>query len=100
MGVPPQTPPPRHNTFPMACSSGVTTLPYTFAAQQNWGVLAMILGEIEGMSLYNAINFSFSALGGDAAPRNATAYNAKINSYLCPSDPNAGPSNFNSYHAS
>src|SRR5947209_4713224 len=90
----------RHDTFPMACSSGVTTLPYTFAAQQNWGVLALILGDIEGGPLYNAINFNFSALGGDAAPRNATVYNAKINSYLCPSDPNAGPTNFNSYHAS
>ena len=90
----------RHDTFPMACTSGVTTLPYTFAVQQNWGALALILSDIEGGALYNAINFNFSALGGNAAPINSTAYNAKINSYLCPSDPNAGPSNTNSYHAS
>ncbi len=90
----------RNNTFPMGCSSGVTTLPYTFAAQQNWGVLAAILGDIEGTALYNAINFNFSALGGDAAPRNATVYNATVKSFLCPSDPNAGASNLNSYFAS
>jgi len=90
----------RHNTFPMACSSGVTTLPYTFAAQQNWGALALMLGDMEGGALYNAINFNFSALGGDAAPRNATVYNAQIKTFLCPSDPNAGVSNLNSYHAS
>jgi len=89
----------RHNTFPMGCSSGVTTLPYTFAGQQNWGVLALVLGDIEGGAIYNAINFSFSALGGDAANINATAYNTQIKSYLCPSDPNAGNSNLNSYHA-
>jgi prepilin-type N-terminal cleavage/methylation domain-containing protein/prepilin-type processing-associated H-X9-DG protein len=78
----------RNNTFPMACSSGVTTLPNTYAAQQNWGVLALILGDIEGGTLYNAINFSFSALGGDAAQINTTVYNAVVKVYLCPTDPN------------
>jgi prepilin-type N-terminal cleavage/methylation domain-containing protein/prepilin-type processing-associated H-X9-DG protein len=78
----------RNNTFPMACSSGVTTLPATYAAQQNWGALAMILGDIEGGALYNAINFNFSALGADAAPRNSTVYNTVMKVYLCPSDPN------------
>ena len=30
---------------------------------------------------------------------NSTAINTKIASFLCPSDPNAGNSNINSYHA-
>ena len=90
----------RYDIFPLGASRGITTLPYTYAAQQNWSSLALLLGDIEGGTIYNAINFNFSALGGDAGPRNSTAYNAQIKSFLCPSDPNAGPVNNNNYYAS
>src|SRR6478672_11910358 len=90
----------RHDVFPMGCSSGVSVLPNTYANQQNWSAQAMLLGDMEGGTIYNAINFNFSAEGADAGPRNLTAYNAQIKSFLCPSDPFAGPANNNSYYAS
>jgi prepilin-type N-terminal cleavage/methylation domain-containing protein/prepilin-type processing-associated H-X9-DG protein len=90
----------RHDTFPMGCSSGVDTLPYTFAGQNNWSAHAMLLGDIEGAAIYNTINFSFAATGGDAGKINTTAFNVQIKSFLCPSDPNAGLSNNNNYFCS
>jgi prepilin-type N-terminal cleavage/methylation domain-containing protein/prepilin-type processing-associated H-X9-DG protein len=90
----------RNDTFPMGCSSGVSVLPYTFANQNNWSAQALMLGDIEGGAIYNAINFNFAAEGANAGPINSTSYNSKINSYLCPSDPYAGVSNYNSYYAS
>ena len=57
----------------------------------------MLLGDIEGGTIYNTINFNFSATGGDAGKINLTAFNAQIKSFLCPSDPNAGNANNNSY---
>jgi prepilin-type N-terminal cleavage/methylation domain-containing protein/prepilin-type processing-associated H-X9-DG protein len=90
----------RHDTFPMGCSSGVDTLPYTFAGQNNWSTHAMLLGDIEGTAIYNTINFNFAAAGGDAVKINGTAFNAQIKTFLCPSDPNAGLANNNNYFAS
>src|SRR5262245_19259914 len=89
----------RNDSFPLGCSSGVAVLPYTFQNQRNWSALALILGDIEGGTLYNAINFNFSAEGTNAAPINLTAYNTGINTYHCPSDPNAR-NNANNYFAS
>ena len=90
----------RHDTFPMGCSSGVDTLPYTFAAQNNWSAQAMLLSDIEGAAIYNSINFNFAATGGDAGKINTTAFNVTIKSFLCPSDSNAGAANNNSYFCS
>ena len=47
---------------------------------------ALMLGFLEQTSLYSAINFSLS--GSQVA--NSTGALVKINSFLCPSDPNAG----------
>jgi prepilin-type processing-associated H-X9-DG protein len=67
-----------------------------------------MLGNMEQRAIYNAINFSLA--GSQMA--NSTAMVAKIASFLCPSDPNAGPggfsgwsmnndnANINNYHAS
>jgi prepilin-type N-terminal cleavage/methylation domain-containing protein/prepilin-type processing-associated H-X9-DG protein len=90
----------RNDAFPMGCSSGVDTLPNTYAAQNNWSAHALLLGDIEGAALYHAINFNFASTGGDAGKINATAFNAQIKSFLCPSDPFAGAANNNSYFAS
>ena len=69
---------------------------------------AQMLGAMEATALFNATNFM---LGG-SQPDNSTAITAKIASFLCPSDGNAGPGaflgwslnndnfNINSYHAS
>src|SRR5262249_29209677 len=90
----------RNDTFPLGCSSGVGVLPNTYANQNNWSAQALILGDIEGGAIYNSINFNFAAEGADALPRNSTPYNTKIQTYLCPSDPNAGVANNNNYFAS
>src|SRR5271157_2759130 len=54
----------------------------TFSAQ------ALLLGYMEGGSIYNALNFSQSS----SQYANSTGVVVKINSFLCPSDPNAGGS--------
>ncbi len=90
----------RNDSFPMGCSSGVAILPYTFNNQRNWSAQALLLGDIEGGAIYNAINFNFSAEGASAGPINRTAYNTRMNTYLCPSDSNAGVTNNNNYYAS
>jgi prepilin-type N-terminal cleavage/methylation domain-containing protein/prepilin-type processing-associated H-X9-DG protein len=90
----------RHDSFPLGCSSGVVALPYKFLPQQNWSAQALLLGDIEGGAIYNAINFNFAAEGADANPINSTAKQARIKTYLCPSDANAGVDRYNNYFAS
>ena len=64
----------------------------------NWSIHAQLLPFVEQSPIYNAINFNFppvdSALGGAAAN---TVLLIRINSFLCPSDPNAGQSWTNNY---
>jgi len=69
-----------------------------------WGALALMLPHIEGGALYNAINFNLSPwnrfraqYGWDA---NYTAFNSRVATFLCPSDPNSGATSINSYLAS
>jgi prepilin-type N-terminal cleavage/methylation domain-containing protein/prepilin-type processing-associated H-X9-DG protein len=57
---------------------------------------AQMLPQMEQQAMFNAINFSLLNTTAD----NTTVYNAKINTFLCPSDGNAGNANFNSYAAS
>jgi prepilin-type processing-associated H-X9-DG protein len=59
-----------------------------------------MLPYLEQKPLYDSINFMMvnnHDVGGTA---NATAYNTVINSFLCPSDGNAGKNNTNNYYAS
>src|SRR5262245_32630969 len=58
----------RHDSFPLGCSSGVVALPNKYLDQQNWSAQALLLGDIEGGTIYNAINFNFAAEGADASP--------------------------------
>ncbi len=67
----------------------------------NWSAHAMMLNYLEQAPLYNAINFNLEGRGSDyASAANATAYNAKIKIFLCPSDPNGGNVNDNCYYGS
>jgi prepilin-type N-terminal cleavage/methylation domain-containing protein/prepilin-type processing-associated H-X9-DG protein len=63
--------------------------------QRHHTMFALILGYMEQSSIYNAINFSLPAVDSTApygsgsangAASNSTAYNARVNSYVCPSD--------------
>ena len=66
----------------------------TFSAQ------AMLTNYLEQTPIYNSCNFSWNIWYGTGAPINATVWNLKISSFLCPSDGNAGKDHFNSYHGS
>jgi prepilin-type N-terminal cleavage/methylation domain-containing protein/prepilin-type processing-associated H-X9-DG protein len=95
-----------NNCFPLGATYVTTS---TGGSWVNWGANALMLSFLEQNAIYSAINFSFtpepgpepdgggSSLGYNI---NSTAYNTKLNLFLCPSDGNAGRININSYHAS
>ncbi|WP_406697171.1 DUF1559 domain-containing protein [Singulisphaera sp. Ch08] len=91
-----------HDRFPMGQSSQLSCAasPCTYPIWNSIGVHGLILPFTEQTAVYNAINFNLVAT--DVV--NATAYNTKLASYLCPSDGNsgsgAGANNTNSYHGS
>ena len=83
-----------NDVFPMGSSLAV---PSYLSTWNNWSAQALMLGFMEQTAIYNAINFNFECR---ANPQNSTAYQSKINVFLCPSDTNAGRINQNSYYAS
>ncbi len=100
------------NVFPMGSTLQPNNPPYTVYNWSCWSAQAQMLPYIEQAPLFNAANWSwapepyseptardkgYASLGGYI---NMTVYNTKISSFLCPSDPNAGPVNNNSYHMS
>src|SRR5262249_40317225 len=68
--------------------------------QRDHTMFALILGNFEQSSLYNAINFSLGSwdstgpygLGVNSGAANSTAYNTQVSGYVCPSD-TLGPYN-------
>ena len=102
-----------NDKFPQGHSmSSSATSPGTYsgyAGWTEWSAQAEMLPFIEQQAVYNAINFSYCGGYNYGSSANGTAFTAVINSYLCPSDGNAGngrPSfgtgtpNTNSYRAS
>ena len=53
----------------------------------NWS--SSTLPQIEGMALYNALNFAYGSIG---SPQNATVMNAQVATLLCPSESQKQPS--------
>jgi len=88
------------NVFPMAKSRAYANPGNSQAGWTEWSGHAMMLPYLEQQPIYNAINFYFAGGYNAAASINSTAYNAKIKTFLCPSDSYAGVSNTNSYYAS
>ncbi|GAC1450036.1 MAG: DUF1559 domain-containing protein [Isosphaeraceae bacterium] len=63
----------------------------------NWS--ASTLPQIEGIVMYNALNFSYGSIG---SPQNSTVMNAQVKTLLCPSENLSKPSlgsTARSYHA-
>jgi prepilin-type N-terminal cleavage/methylation domain-containing protein/prepilin-type processing-associated H-X9-DG protein len=95
-----------NNCFPLGATYVTSS---TGGSWCNWSANAMMLSYLEQGNIFNTINFSFPP---EPAPEpdgggssygyscNSTAYNTKINIFLCPSDGNAGVVNINNYHAS
>src|SRR3954468_12308460 len=96
-----------HGVFPMGSSKQPFDGPASFAsgAWDSWSGQALMLSYMEQSAVYNVCNFSLapgqvnSKLGYYV---NSTAYNTVVNSFLCPSDPNASGSTgyINNYAAS
>ena len=89
-----------NDCFPMGAS--LTYYPGVAPSTwNNWSAHAMMLNYLEQNPLYNAINFNVEGRGTDnASAMNATAFNAKIAVFICPSDTNGGRINDNCYYAS
>ncbi len=88
------------NTFPLVGA----VVPYALNATtywSDWSAQAMMLPYVEQAPIYNACNFSWSPEWADNQGylTNSTAYLTIINSFLCPSDGNAGKNGFNNSYA-
>jgi prepilin-type N-terminal cleavage/methylation domain-containing protein/prepilin-type processing-associated H-X9-DG protein len=94
-----------YDTFPMAASKNNRNDPIyggvSYADYRGWSAVSQALPFVEQGPLYNAINFSFSEEIHDAIsnPVNSTIVGTVVAAFMCPSDPNVGKSNNNSYHA-
>jgi prepilin-type N-terminal cleavage/methylation domain-containing protein/prepilin-type processing-associated H-X9-DG protein len=97
-----------NNSFPLGASAGwnckTDTTPTNWFG---WSAQSVLLSYMEQGAIYNSINFYWapnSQCSGDstATQINATAFNAKVLTYMCPSDPlTQNPANnINSYHSS
>jgi prepilin-type N-terminal cleavage/methylation domain-containing protein/prepilin-type processing-associated H-X9-DG protein len=80
-------------SFPMGVSSAAYAMPGQYSAKQNFSCLAAMLPQLGETPTYNAINFSWGCEDSNTVLCyliNATGTNVKINTFCCPSDPNAG----------
>jgi prepilin-type N-terminal cleavage/methylation domain-containing protein/prepilin-type processing-associated H-X9-DG protein len=97
------------DVFPMAASKnpywsgGDTDAQWCQGRWVGWSAQGLLLPYLEQKPLYDAANFNWlpsTTLGDPGDWSNSTVYSAMISVFLCPSDPTAGPSRSNNYHAS
>ncbi|KAJ3058933.1 hypothetical protein HK102_010241, partial [Quaeritorhiza haematococci] len=77
------------NSFPLGASlNPYTTNPNDLPMWNNWSAQALLLGYIEGGTIYSACNFSFAPEWANnyGFLANSTATYTKVNAFLCPSD--------------
>jgi len=98
-----------HDTFPIGsviASSRYSSTDPQFSIWTSWSAHALLAAYLEQTNVYSSINFSWgpTVQVDDSTfvvgPNNPTVLNLKIASFMCPSDPNAGTQNINSYAAS
>jgi prepilin-type N-terminal cleavage/methylation domain-containing protein/prepilin-type processing-associated H-X9-DG protein len=93
-------------SFPMGATDAPVNAPGDSASTGGgwsaWSAHALMLPYMEQTAIYNSINFSWAAIQGGTLSYaiNSTAYETKINSFLCPSDGSAGKFNICSYAGS
>jgi len=86
-----------HESFPSGVSNSPDDTPSWGGVWSGWSAHGLLLPYLEQRPLYSASNYSFSPY----SIRNDPTVNlAIVNTFLCPSDPNAGPRHTNSYAAS
>ena len=92
-----------HDVFPMGAVNGPrAALGQIYGDWAQWSPQAQLLPFVEQTPLYNAANFNwaYNPFGDPCTSINSTVSNTVINSFLCPSDPNAARTANNSYYAS
>jgi prepilin-type processing-associated H-X9-DG protein len=90
-----------NNVFPMGGSAQLNARgqgPYEW---ENYSAFALMLSYLEQTPIFNACNFMIcpDTGYGYGFAANTTAYNTKLNLFLCPSDPFSGIQNLNNYMA-
>jgi prepilin-type N-terminal cleavage/methylation domain-containing protein/prepilin-type processing-associated H-X9-DG protein len=78
-----------NDRFPQGKSMSADAAAYSdqqYAGWTEWSAQAEMLGYMEQTPLYNAINFSYCGGWGFGMGVNITAFNATINTFMCPSD--------------
>jgi prepilin-type N-terminal cleavage/methylation domain-containing protein/prepilin-type processing-associated H-X9-DG protein len=91
------------NSFPMGASQNPQAMGANGATWGNWSAAALMLNYLEANSIYSSCNFMLAPewSGNYSYSVNSTPYLTIINTFLCPSDGNAGKNGFNnSYCAS
>jgi prepilin-type N-terminal cleavage/methylation domain-containing protein/prepilin-type processing-associated H-X9-DG protein len=91
------------NSFPQGASKNPKNGPGdSDLIWSSWSAQALMLPYLEQQALYNAANFSWGidVFGDPCYQINSTVANTVINAFMCPSDPNVGRTNLNSYFAS
>jgi prepilin-type N-terminal cleavage/methylation domain-containing protein/prepilin-type processing-associated H-X9-DG protein len=82
-----------NGNFPMGSTSGWVNAPAGYNSKHNWSIHGSMLAQMGQVPLYNAINWNWGT--GDTVGQstayaiNSTVIITQVNSYLCPSDPNA-----------
>jgi prepilin-type N-terminal cleavage/methylation domain-containing protein/prepilin-type processing-associated H-X9-DG protein len=86
-----------NDVFPMGSSKNMMNLG-TYAAEHGISAHGQLLGYLGESALYNATNFNWGMnVNAACGPIQSTVYLTKVNEFICPSDPNAGVTNLNSY---
>ncbi len=86
-----------NNVFPMGSSKNMMNFG-TYAAEHGISAHGQLLGYLEESALYNATNFNWGMnVNATCGPIQSTVYNTRVSAFICPSDPNAGITNLNSY---
>jgi len=86
-----------NDIFPMGVSSSPDDTPSWGGVWSGWSAQGTMMSYLEQTAMYSASNINFSPYSIRNDP---TVFHSIVNTFLCPSDPNAGPRHTNSYAAS
>ncbi len=85
-----------HDTFPLGVSQ---VMPVTTFFWDNWSAHSLMLNFLEQSTMYNACNFQVGNNNGQNFYINSTVTLARVSTFLCPSDNNAGSGASNANNA-